>query len=106
MENKEIKTTKDLEVLIGKVKDAQKKFAPNSIEKQAAQKTTNPIVNQKLENNVKKSIEYFLKNSDLAQAHVDFCDSLVEHGYCLEDAIKKTDKVFEILHQKETYKGN
>ena len=33
--------------------DAQKKFAPNSIEKQAAQKTTNPIVNQKLENNVK-----------------------------------------------------
>ena len=83
--------------------NAQKKFAPNSIEKQAAQKTTNPIVNQKLENNVKKSIEYFLKNSDLAQAHVDFCDSLIKDGYCLEDAIKKTDAVFAILHQKETY---
>ena len=69
----------------------------NAIEKCAAQKTTNPIIS------VKKSTQDFLNNPDLVQAHVDFCDSLVEHGYCLEDAIKKTDAVFEILHQKETY---
>ena len=82
---------------------AQKNFAPSDIEKRAAQKTTNPITSQNLENNIKKSTQEFLNNPDLIQSHVDFCDSLVEHGYCLEDAIKKTDAVFEILHQKETY---
>lgn len=76
----------------------------NAIEKRAAQKTTNSIKSREFINkNVDKSIENFLNNPDFAQAHVDFCDSLVEHGYCLEDAIKKTDTVFEILHQKETY---
>ena len=80
------------------------KVPSNDIEKRAAQKTTNPISSPEIINkNVDKSIENFLNNPDLAQAHVDFCDSLVEHGYCLEDAIKKTDAVFEILHQKETY---
>lgn len=69
----------------------------------AMQKTTNPITKQNVENNVKKSTQEFLNNPDLIQAHVDFCDSLVEHGYCLEDSIKKTDSVFEILHKKETY---
>jgi hypothetical protein len=84
--------------------DAQKKFASNSIEKQAAQKTTNPINSPEfISKNVDKSIESFLNNPEYIQAHVDFCDSLVEHGYSLEDAIKKTDAVFEILHQKETY---
>ena len=83
--------------------DAQKNVS-NAIKKCAAQKTTNPISSCEFINkNVDKSVENFLNNPDLAQAHVDFCDSLIEHGYCLEDAIKKTDAVFEILHQKETY---
>ena len=81
-----------------------KKHVSNTIEKRAAQKTTNPINSSEFINkNVDKSIKDFLKNPDFVQAHIDFCDSLVEHGYCLEEAIKKTDVVFEILHQKETY---
>lgn len=60
-------------------------------------------LNKNLLDNASKSTHEFLKNPDYVEAHVAFCDSLVEHGYHLEDAIKKTDKVFNALQQKETY---
>ncbi|MBR5304545.1 MAG: hypothetical protein IKU37_06935 [Candidatus Gastranaerophilales bacterium] len=83
--------------------DAQKN-ASNAIEKRAAQKSTNPINSSEfISKNVDKSVQNFLNDSVLVQAHVDFCDFLVEHGYCLEEAMKKTDDVFEVLRQKETY---
>ena len=82
--------------------DAQKKVAPNNNEKFAAQKTSNPIV-QNLEESVNKSVQEFLNESDLIQAHVDFCDTLTEKGYCLREAIEKTDSVFVALHQKDIY---
>lgn len=84
--------------------DAQNNFAPNEIEKRAAQKMSNPINSCEIINkNVDKSVKEFLNNPDLVQAYIDFSDSLVEYGCSLEDAIKKTDAVFEILRQKETY---
>ena len=52
---------------------------------------------------VKKSTQEFLKNTEFVQAHVDFCDSLIENGYNLEDAIKTTDSIFEALKQEKTY---
>jgi len=101
-------------------------FASNNIiEKLAAQKTCsideNDVAPKAMEclgvlgeaqvqkcatNSIKKSAEEFLQNPDFVQAHVDFCDSLIEHGYCLREAVQKTDDVFEVLHQEETYKLN
>lgn len=60
-------------------------------------------VNKHVTNSVIKSTKEFLNDTEFVRSHVDFCDSLIEDGYCLEEAIKKTDSVFEILHQKETY---
>lgn len=98
--------------------------ASNSIKKIAAQKTNSSNssdaidktmnfmgtlgvaqigLNKDLLGNVKKSTNEFLKNPDYTEAHVAFCDSLVENGYKLEEAIETTDSIFETLKQKETY---
>lgn len=47
----------------------------------------------------------FLKDEGFAHAHVDFCDSLVQKGYSLEDAIKITDEVFADLKKSSTYES-
>lgn len=52
-----------------------------------------------LSNNTAKAIDEFLKNQDIAEMHTEFCDSLVEKGYSLEDAVITTDKVFTLLSQ-------
>lgn len=99
-------------------------MTPNAnIEKSAAQKTTPPNnevihktlgfmgtmgatqvnMNKNSSDSIKKSTQEFLANPENIQAHVDFCDSLIEHGYCLKDAIKKTDEIFEILSKKDIY---
>ena len=96
----------------------------NTIKKTAAQKTCTSLNNEAIDKtigfmgtlglaqvnmnkntlkNIKASTQAYISNPDLIQAHVDFCDSLVENGYCLKDAIDKTDKIFGILNQKETY---
>lgn len=60
-------------------------------------------MNKNATNSVKKSALEFAANPDLIKAHVDFCDSLIEHGYNLREAIEKTDAVFEVLQKKDTY---
>lgn len=57
----------------------------------------------KVSDSVKRSTEGYLANPEYVQAHVDFCDSLVQEGINLEDAIDKTDKAFRILKDKDTY---
>lgn len=52
---------------------------------------------------VRAAMESFFKNPELAQEHVDFCDSLVAQGYTLEEAIEKSDKFFGILKDKNIY---
>ena len=52
-----------------------------------------------LSDNTAKAIDEFLKNPDMAEMHTEFCDSLVENGDNLMDAIIKTDKVFDTLSQ-------
>ena len=48
-------------------------------------------------------MEKFLQNPELIQEHVEFCDSLVASGYCLEEAIEKSDMVFGALKNKNMY---
>ena len=55
-------------------------------------------------NSIKKSTQEFIENPELIKAQVEFCDSLLEEGYCLKEAIEKTDCVFEVLKKEETYK--
>lgn len=52
---------------------------------------------------VKRSVEEYLANPEYIQAQVDFCDSLVQEGKNLEESIDKTDKVFQILKDKNIY---
>ena len=60
-------------------------------------------MNKNTTDSVKKSVLEFISNTEFVRSHVDFCDSLIEQGYNLKEAIEKTDEVFEILQQKETY---
>ena len=77
---------------------AQKNASSNVIKKFAAQKTSNPI-----ENNVKKSVEEFISCPEFVETHIEICDEFVKRGHCLREAIDKTDSIFEILKDKETY---
>ena len=52
---------------------------------------------------VEKSTEFFLNHPDIVETYLDFCDSLVEQGETLEKAIEKSDKIFSILKDKNTY---
>ena len=55
-------------------------------------------------NRVASSVEAFKNDTQYAQSYVDFCDSLKEKGYSLEDAIIGTDMIFQGLKQESTYK--
>lgn len=50
-----------------------------------------------------EAVEEFNGNPDLIKAQVDFCDELVKAGYPLENAISKTDAVFQVLKDGNTY---
>ena len=94
----------DMENKLNNHIDLQKKHSANSgaIQRQAAQKTS-LFEQNNVSNCVKKSMEEFLKNPELIESYNDFCDSLVNEGYSLELAIDKTDKVFNILKDKDLY---
>ena len=77
---------------------AQNNASSNAIKKNAAQKTSNPIVN-----NITQSVEEYVKNPEYVEAHIELCDEFVKKGYCLKEAIDKTDSIFEALKDKETY---
>ena len=59
--------------------------------------------NQQTTNSIAHSISSFLANTEFVAAHVEFCDSLVENGYKLEEAITITDNIFQILKEERTY---
>lgn len=77
---------------------AQNSASSNTIEKNAAQKTSNPITN-----NIIKSVEEFVSNPEYVEAHVELCDEFVKNGCHLREAISKTDSIFEALKEKDTY---
>lgn len=61
-------------------------------------------MNNPLMKGVKASVDSYIKDSDFAKEHVDLCDKLVQKGYPLEYAIYTTDKFFETLKNKDTYR--
>ena len=56
------------------------------------------------QSSIRHSVEEILSDSENIEQQVQFCDELVKKGYKLEDDIKKTDDVFKILSDKNTYK--
>ena len=60
---------------------------------------TNPVATQ-----VCASIDTFIKNPELVEAQMEFCDSLIEKGYKSETAMLITEEIFKLLEQeaKET----
>ena len=56
------------------------------------------------QSSIRHSVEEILSDSENIEQQVQFCDELVKKGYKLEDAIQKTDDVFKILSDKNTYK--
>ena len=97
----------------------------NTIQKQAAQKTSSPIDSDKMDESmrylgtlgeaqvnldgivvsksVKESVDEFLADPEQVQAYIEMCDSIVERGHCLREAIDKTDCVFDILKEENIY---
>ena len=67
-------------------------------------KNTENLNNNFVSESIKKSAQIFVANPDGVEAYIDFCDALIARGCNMKEAIEKTDSVFEILHQKETYK--
>lgn len=61
-------------------------------------------LNKAASDSIRASVDEMKKDTEFASAHVYFCDSLVEMGYDLPTALEKTDRVFDILHQDDTYK--
>ena len=55
-------------------------------------------------NRVASSVDSLKKDPCYVQSHVDFCDNLVENGYSLEDAIEKTDYIFNKLKDGALYR--
>ena len=51
----------------------------------------------------RQAMEKFLQNPEYVQAHVEFCDGLVAKGYCLEEAIEKSDLFFGALKDESIY---
>ena len=74
----------------------------NSTDNSVIQKST-ASKNEFLKNRTIASVQKFIQNPELAQSHVEFCDSLLDKGYSLIDAIDKTDKIFEMLKEEEIY---
>lgn len=52
---------------------------------------------------IKHSVEQYVQDPLYAQSWVEYCDSLVEKGYNLEDALDGTDKFFSVLKDKNIY---
>ncbi len=78
--------------------------ADNSIQKQSAQKSDSSFLkNTNASDSIRKSTQEFIKNPEFVQTYVDFCDSLVEEGCILREAIDKTDKIFKVLKDKNLY---
>ena len=50
-----------------------------------------------------ESLNEFKKDPEFAQNYIDFCDSLQEEGYSLEDAIIGTDIIFDKLKDEKMY---
>ncbi len=51
----------------------------------------------KILSSVKDSTVSFLQNAEFAQNWIDLCDEMIEKGYSLEEAIDKTDAIFETI---------
>lgn len=58
-----------------------------------------------VENRVTNSVEGLKADPCYVQNHVDFCDELVKKGYSLEEAIEKTDYIFDKLKDEDTYRS-
>ena len=56
-----------------------------------------------IDNRVLESVMQFREDPEYAQTYIDFCDSIQEKGYPLEDAIIGTDIIFDKLKDRETY---
>ncbi len=52
---------------------------------------------------IKTALKELKADPILVQTHVETCDSLVQRGYPLEEAIKITDRIFKTLSDKNTY---
>ncbi len=52
---------------------------------------------------LKSATDDFIKDPEYVMLHNEFCDSLVDKGCNLEDAIATTDSVFRNLKMKDTY---
>ena len=94
----------------------------NAIQKKAAQKSNYPNINMPADtfvqaesvtqesekpffvsDSVKNSTQEFLKSPEYTEAYINFCDSLVNEGIELIEAIDKTDKVFKALKNENLY---
>lgn len=49
---------------------------------------------------IKDSMEQLRKNPQLVESYIYFCDSLMEEGLALEQAIQYTDMVFDALKKE------
>ena len=58
---------------------------------------------QGVSDSIKKSVEEFMNNQEYDENYISFSDSLIEKGYDAPKAILKTDEIFDILKNKETY---
>lgn len=94
---------KDIERKLDMSANSKNKELAGNNQNNFIQKTTNPIKNDNLSLNVQKSLQEYAENQAYVEAHIELCDELVKKGYCLEDAIDKTDSIFEILKDKEIY---
>ena len=54
--------------------------------------------------NVTHAIQTFNADPDFAQNYNDFYDTLLERNYCAQEALRKTDAIFEILKDEKTYR--
>ncbi len=52
---------------------------------------------------LKNALNEFQSDPDKIEAHITICDELVKKGYPLEKAILTTDKIFDVLSNRETY---
>lgn len=86
--------------------------ARNEIEKEAVASSMNFLSAQghaqvNMDNSQSKEIkalmEQFKQNPQLVESYIYFCDSLVNEGRSLEQAIKYTDLVFGVLKDENLY---
>ena len=54
---------------------------------------------------VADSVDILKQDPEYVQNYIDFCDSLQDKGYSLEDSIIGTDLIFEKLKDEQTYRS-